>query len=102
MAIAPITNSLEALQFNPTKVLSQNSNEEQVASFSDYLKNALYTANDLQKQSEQIGIDFAAGNTDNIHEVMLAGEKAEIALQLTMQVRNKVLEAYNEIMRMQI
>ena len=38
----------------------------------------------------------------SIHSVVLAGEKAEVALQLTLQIRNKVLDAYNEVMRMQI
>jgi flagellar hook-basal body complex protein FliE len=46
--------------------------------------------------------DFAAGRTDNIHQVMIAAEKSDIALQFTMQIRNKILDAYNEIMRMQI
>jgi len=102
MAVSSITGALDAVQLN--KSIDQNSNGQQVqtVSFGDYLKNALDSVNQLQLDSEQIGIDFAAGKTDNIHEVMIAGEKAEIALQLTMQIRNKVVEAYNEIMRMQI
>ena len=42
------------------------------------------------------------GETDNIHNVMIAGSKANLALQMTIQVRNKVMDAYNEIMNMQI
>ena len=42
---------------------------------------------------------FAAGKTD---KVLIAVEKADIALQFTLQVRNKIIDAYNEIMRMQI
>lgn len=71
-------------------------------SFGDYLRQSLDNVNQLQLESQQIGLDFAAGKTDNIHQVMLAGEKADVALQLTMQIRNKVIESYNEIMRMQI
>jgi flagellar hook-basal body complex protein FliE len=47
-------------------------------------------------------MSFAIGDIDNIHEVMIAQEKATVALQYTVQIRDKVLEAYNEIMRMQI
>lgn len=104
MAIAPITSGVNAIQINPTKILNQENESQQgeVISFGDYLKSALNSVNQLQTDSTQIGIDFAAGKTDNIHEVMIAGEKADIAMQLTMQIRNKVVEAYNEIMRMQI
>ncbi len=47
-------------------------------------------------------LDFAAGTTDNLHHVMLALEDARLSFQLLMQVRNKVLESYQEVMRMQI
>ncbi len=73
-----------------------------VEAFSDYLNNAINQVNELEKQSKTIAEDFAAGKTDNIHEVMIATQKADIALQFTMQIRNKILDAYNEIMRMQI
>jgi len=57
---------------------------------------------ELEKQSKAVAEDFAAGKTDNIHEVMIAAQKADIAIQFTLQIRNKILDAYNEIMRMQI
>jgi flagellar hook-basal body complex protein FliE len=57
---------------------------------------------DLEGQADQLKEDFALGITDNIPEVLIAGEKANVAIQFTMQVRNKVLDAYSEIMRMQI
>lgn len=70
--------------------------------FSEYLSSAINKANDAIIQSERLNNDFAVGKTDNIHKVMIAAEKAEIALQFTLQIRNKLLDAYNEIMRMQI
>lgn len=76
--------------------------EESPQSFGEYLKTYLDNVNDLQMQSDAVTNDFVIGKTDNIHEVMIAAEKANISLQLTMQIRNKVLDAYNEIMRMQI
>lgn len=71
-------------------------------SFADYLKGALNKVSDLEKESDALTEAFAAGTTDNIHQVLIAAEKAEVALQFTMQIRNKILDAYKEIMNMQI
>jgi len=70
--------------------------------FSEYLNEALNNTNQLLLDADRIADDFAAGRTDNIHQVAIAAEKADIALQFTMQIRTKLLDAYNEIMRMQI
>jgi flagellar hook-basal body complex protein FliE len=71
-------------------------------SFGSFLKDALEKVSDLEKESTSLTEDFAAGKTDNIHQVMIAAEKADVALQFTMQIRNKIMDAYNEIMRIQI
>ena len=63
---------------------------------------ALNNVNALEQESAKITEDFIAGRTDNIHSVMIASEKASISLQFVMEVRNKVIEAYQEIMRMQV
>jgi flagellar hook-basal body complex protein FliE len=76
--------------------------ENSPINFAELLNKAINNVNDLQNISNNLTNDLAAGKTDNIHEVMIAGEKADLALQFTMQIRNKVLDAYNEIMRMQI
>ena len=70
--------------------------------FSDLLNEALDKVNTLQKESTAATESFLSGETDNIHNVMIAGSKANLALQMTIQVRNKVMDAYNEIMNMQI
>lgn len=70
--------------------------------FGQYLKNALEEVNSLELQADSLTKKLAAGEDVDIHTVMIATEKANIALQLTMQVRNKAVEAYNEIMRMQV
>jgi len=77
-------------------------NNDNTVSFIDYLNTAIEKTNNLIIESEKISEDFAAGKTDNIHDVLIAAEKADIAFQLTMQIRNKIMDAYNEIMRMQI
>ncbi len=71
-------------------------------SFGEYLNSALTKVTNLENQADQLKEDFALGKTDNIPQVLIAGEKANIALQFTMQIRNKVVDAYSEIMRMQI
>jgi flagellar hook-basal body complex protein FliE len=76
--------------------------ENSPINFAELLNKAINNVNDLQNISNNLTNDLAAGKTDNIHEVMIAGEKADLALQFTMQVRNKILDAYSEIMRMQI
>ncbi len=73
-----------------------------ITSFGEYLKDALEKTNELINESDELSAEFAAGRTDNIHQVLIAIEKADMALQFTLQVRSKILDAYNEIMRMQI
>jgi flagellar hook-basal body complex protein FliE len=58
--------------------------------------------NRYQKEAERTQLEFAAGRTDNILSVMLAQEKAYTSLNLTVQLTNKVIESYREIMRMQL
>jgi len=70
--------------------------------FLDYLKNNLNKTNELLIESQNLADAFAAGKTDNIHQVLLAAEKADIAFQFTLQIRNKIMDAYSEIMRMTI
>jgi len=53
------------------------------------------------KKSDQQMAAFAVGNRNDLHEVVIAGEKADLSLRLLLQIRNKLLGAYQEIMRMQ-
>lgn len=71
-------------------------------SFSEILTEALGNVNKLQAESKEASMKLAAGQIEDISEVMIASEKASVALQLTMQVRNKVVDAYQEVMRMQV
>lgn len=100
-----INSISEVKQLIPNSVglssVNEQSNSPEV-SFGDYLNSALMKVTDLENQADQLKEDFALGKTDNISEVLIAGEKANISLQFTMQVRNKIMDAYSEIMRMQI
>jgi flagellar hook-basal body complex protein FliE len=71
-------------------------------SFADTLKDAVNSVNTMQKQSDVEMQKISTGKSDNIHEVMIAAEKADIALKLMVQMRNKMIEAYQDIMKMQV
>lgn len=66
-------------------------------SFADTLGEALNEVNDMQLNADKAIQDLVTGESKNIHEAMIALSKAELAFKLTMQVRDKVLEAYKEI-----
>lgn len=71
-------------------------------SFGETLKDAIHEVNRLQKTADQKMQDLATGKTDNIPDVMIAAEKADIALKLMVQVRSKIIDAYHEVMKMQV
>lgn len=68
----------------------------------DSVMKGVEDTNKLQIDSDKITEDFVTGKVDNIHKVMIAQEKANLALMFTVEVRNKAIEAYKELMRMQI
>ena len=71
-------------------------------SFGDAIKNAVSNVNDAQQTADTIATKLAAGDAVEVHQAMIAMQKASMALQFSIQVRNKVIEAYQEIMRMQV
>ena len=89
-------------QLNVNTKLNNIESKSQGVSFADFLNNAVSDVNKLQLESEQLNEAFAMGKNDNIHQVMIAAEKADIALQFTVQIRNKILEAYQEIIKMPV
>lgn len=76
--------------------------KENGVSFQDFLKQSIEEVNDLQVDAENKNVMLATGKIENIHDVTIASEKAKVALDLTLAVRNKVVDAYREIMRMQV
>jgi len=76
--------------------------KESTNSFGELLKKAFETVNAYQKNYDDVLLKLLAGEDVSVHEVMIAAEKAQLSLDLAVQVRNKALEAYQEIMRMQI
>ena len=71
--------------------------------FQDALASALQTTSDLQKESGRLSKEFSLDNpTVSLEETMIAGQKSNIAFQATLQVRNRLVQAYSEVMNMQI
>ena len=81
-------------------VSGTNSNGD--GSFQNVLRNAINETNALQKSADIKVQQLATGQTTNIPEVMMQVEKADIALRLMTQVRNKIIDAYQEVMKMQV
>lgn len=71
-------------------------------SFTSFLKDSINSVNETQIQSDELTNKMANGENVDLHSVMIASQKASISLTATLEVRNKVVEAYQEIMRMNI
>ena len=98
---------VQALQMTPvtmraTSHLGETIEKEPPKRFGTYLKDALSEVNKLQLASDEQNKLLAAGEVSDVSQVIVAGQKAEIALQLTLQMRNRAVSAYQEIMRMQV
>ncbi|MBR1398226.1 MAG: flagellar hook-basal body complex protein FliE [Selenomonadaceae bacterium] len=98
---------IEPLQMTPvtlhaTSHIGETQPQVPPKSFGQFLVDALKATNDLQLQSDAMNAALAAGRVEDISQVMVASQKAEIAMQLTLQLRNRAVSAYQEIMRMQV
>jgi flagellar hook-basal body complex protein FliE len=85
-----------------TQLARTNQKDENNLSFPQVLKEMVNNTNDLQHTAATIAEKFALGEITDIHEVMIAAEEAGVALELVMEIRNKLIEAYQELMRMPI
>jgi len=70
--------------------------------FGELLKGAIEAVNHMQHESGKLEDAVAKGESMNIHQAIIAGEKAGLSFRLMMQVRNKLLDAYREVMRIQV
>lgn len=77
------------------------SSSETGSGFGATLKNAINEVNDLSDNSDQKVTELMQGDRQDVHNVMIAVEKADIAFQLMMQVRNKIVNAYQEVSKLQ-
>ena len=83
------------------KPTGQTTPAELTQTFGEYLQTAINQVNEQEQNVHKLNDQYLVGQVD-VTQVLLASEQAHLNLQLTSQVRNKIIEAYQEIMRMQI
>ena len=83
-------------------VTPQRTSQAPKTSFSEILKSAVDEVVASQQRADSLINDFATGGDVDVHEVVIAAEQANLTLSLAIQVRNKALEAYQEIQRIQV
>jgi flagellar hook-basal body complex protein FliE len=71
-------------------------------SFGNILKDSIEKVNKIQTEADRAIEGLASGEVKNVHETMIAIEKANLSFNMMLQVRNKLLAAYEEVMRMQV
>ena len=84
------------------KLNSQPLEKSDSTKFADTLKGMISQVDELQKASGQSTKDFIAGKNIDLHEVMATGQEAQLSFQFMMEIRNKLLEAYQEVNRMPV
>ncbi|MEA2049945.1 MAG: flagellar hook-basal body complex protein FliE [Campylobacterota bacterium] len=113
MKLAEITNSINSLNKDYTssltdigtdstqnQLLDQKNNNQ--GSFSNMLKNSINEVNNTQVAAYNAMNDIATGKVDNLQEAVQKIEEAELSLKLGLEVKNKALGAYKQVMAMQI
>ncbi|WP_274361486.1 flagellar hook-basal body complex protein FliE [Paenibacillus thermotolerans] len=88
---------------NVTKPIAESKGAAEMAeTFGQALEKAISGVEQQEKAVHELNDKFITGQNVDVHTLMIASEKAQLGLQLTVQVRNKVIEAYQEIMRTQL
>jgi len=100
MTLGEISSQIKGLSSD--KLFSKPQQEQNGESFGDVLKNALNDVNSSQLQGYDAMQSIATGKVENLQEAVQKIQEAELSLKLALEVKNKALSAYKEVMRMQI
>jgi flagellar hook-basal body complex protein FliE len=92
------TNSIQPAYQSKTSETSAKSED----SFANVMSDTLSLLSDTGAQSDAASLDLLTGSTNDLSSALISTEKSEIALNLTIAIRNKAIDAYKEIMNMQI
>ncbi len=98
MEINKIKDFLNFTDYNKDKNIANNKQVD----FGEILSGAMQEVNQLQLESDNYKDMLAIGELDNLHDLSIAAEKANVSLQIAMSIRGKITEAYKELMRIQI
>ncbi len=101
MRVSPITSITE---LTPAASITKagEATKGSGVSFTETVKKAIASVNELQSDADEMARKLATGELEDVHQAVLAMNKAKLAFDFTLAVRTKVLEAYQEIMRMQV
>jgi flagellar hook-basal body complex protein FliE len=97
--VGPISPQLQVPEIRMPRELTK---EQSSVSFGETLRDAITTVNDAQKQSDLAVQKLMTGENQDLHATLIAVQKADLSFQMMMQVRNKIIQAYQEIMRTQV
>ncbi len=100
MKTSVLSSNVQPLTYSRPVVRPTPANEP--VAFGDMLKSSIETVNRQQIAADEAVKNLATGRDKDIHHTMIEMEKASVSLQLMMQVRNKMIDAYQEIMRMSV
>lgn len=81
---------------------SKNLVSDGTTNFKDTLQGLVRDVDKMQKDAEETSRRLLTGEVEDVHQVMIAMEEAQTSFQLMMEIRNKIVEAYKEVMRMQV
>jgi flagellar hook-basal body complex protein FliE len=96
-----MNNSISGLRILPVETPASSSAKQAGGTFLENLHEAIDKVEQLHSDAEQKVSAMLAGNGMDVHSAMIAVEKADLSFQLMMQVRNKIVQAYQEVSRMQ-
>ena len=100
MAVAPIGSGIHVPPLGPVNVPSPAVPQEN--SFGRMITDLLGQANAQQVGADQAVEQLVAGQSDSVHDVVLAVAKADLTFRLVLEIRNRLIDAYQEVMRMQV
>ena len=98
MPIKPLDMAMRQMTSAPP--LDQNTSSEQ-PTFGQWLNKSIEAVNQMQQDGDNAAMKLVTGESKDIHGTMIAMQKASISMSLMMEVRNKIINAYDEIKRMQ-
>jgi len=101
LAIKAYSAASELLNNSKSLDAKNKSTKEATQSFAETIEESLAKVNEMQAEKSLMIQDFATGKNQNVHELMISLQKAGLAMDMTSAVRNKVMQAYQEIMRIQ-
>ncbi len=87
---------------DPGSIYGIGQKEQAKPGFADKLQQAIDDVNGLQNKRDQMVENMISGGPTEVHDVMIAAKESQLAFQLLLETRNKLMESYQEIMRMQV